>query len=136
MHRHRSAPLLVSAALLQLGCTYGIRPSGFTTPRTTQPITRVELQASGVRDPYDAVSLLRPGWLRPRVRTGRAEDRDGLPVVYAQNVRLGALHELADLCIDQIEEIRYVHPLDATTRWGMGHTDGVIEVIWVNQPYR
>jgi len=85
-------------------------------------------------DPYEAVKLLRPGWLRPRVRTGISEGFDGLPLVYTQNMRFGRLEELAGFRMEAIEEIRFVQPMDATTRWGMGHTSGVIEVIWVGQP--
>jgi len=57
-------------------------------------------------------------------------------LVYVQNMRFGAVRDLANFRMEAVEEIRYVRPLDATTRWGIGHTGGVIEVIWVNQPLR
>jgi hypothetical protein len=62
------------------------------------------------------------------------EGREGLPAVYAQHMWLGRLSALADMRMEAIQEIRYISPIDATTRWGIGHTSGVIEVIWVNQP--
>lgn len=134
MRHHHSLPLALSAALFAGACAATTGSPGFTTPMTRNSITRAELQACGMSDPYEAVKLLRPGWLRPRVRTSLSGDRDGLPLVYTQNMRFGRLDELAGFRMEAIQEIRFVHPLDATTRWGMGHTSGVIEVIWVDQP--
>ena len=48
-------------------------------------------------------------------------------------MRFGRLEELAGFHMEAIEEIRCVHPMDATTRWGVGHSSGVFEVIWVGQ---
>jgi len=97
------------------------------------PITRAEMEASGVSDPYEAVRLLRPSWLRPRVRTGTHESRDGLPTLYVQNMRFGSVYGLRDFRVEGIKEIRYITGLDATTRWGIGNTSSVIEVVWLNQ---
>jgi hypothetical protein len=100
------------------------------------PITRTELADCGVADTYEAVRLLRPGWLSSRVRTRPNQGSDGLPVLYAQNMWYGSAYDLQQFHMADIEEIRYVHPLDATTRWGTGHTDGVIEIIWLKRSKR
>jgi len=136
MRRYRSIALMVPAALLAVGCAGKTLAVGFTSHSSMSPITHAELEASGVLDPYDAVRLLRPGWLRPRVRTGHGDGRDGLPAVYVQNMRFGSVHELRDFRMERIQEIRFINPLDATTRWGKGHSSGVIEVIWLTQDYR
>jgi len=133
MLRFRSTTLLLFAILTAVGCAGTSASAGFPTRPTMGPITRAEMEASGVSDPYEAVRLLRPNWLRLRVRTATHGARDGLPILYSQNLRLGSIYGLRDFRIEGIKEIRYISGVDATTRWGMGHTGGVIEVIWVNQ---
>lgn len=133
MLRFRSTALLLFAILTAVGCVGTNGSFGFPTRPTMGPITRAEMEASGVSDPYEAVRLLRPSWLRLRVRTGTHGSRDGLPTLYSHNLRFGSVYGLRDFRMEGIKEIRYISAVDATTRWGIGHTGGVIEVIWVNQ---
>ncbi len=136
MLRYRSTTPLLFAALITVGCAGKTLPVGFTTPTTMSPITQAELEASGVSDPYEAVRLLRPNWLRRRVRTGKRGGRDGLPTLYVQNMRVGSVNGLRDFRMEGIKEMRYISGLNATTRWGVGNTSGVIEVIWLTQSER
>ncbi len=115
------APLLVSAALCS-ACA----PTSQTeeqAPRSSwSPITQSEIQQSVVGDAFEAVRLLRPRWLRPRMG-------DSAPLVYLHNQRYGGVEWLRVIRCENIYEIRYVNARDATMRWGMGHSAGVIEVI-------
>jgi opacity protein-like surface antigen len=45
------------------------------------------------------------------------------------NTSRGNIDGLANIPVALIEEIRYISPNEATSRWGTGHTAGVIEVI-------
>jgi len=131
MQRFPSVAISLSAALLVCGC---VSNASFRTTAPHSPkdvLTRAEIDANGVSDPLDAVMRLRPNWLRPKVRHST---HNGIPLVYAQNMPLGTVRELTSLRIEGIQELRYIRPVDATIRWGMGHTSGVIEVIWVGQP--
>ena len=136
MKQLHAIAISMSAALMVGACAPKASYRSFAPRMTTDAITLAEMESSGVSDPYEAVTLLRPNWLRPKVRLGTRGDRNGIPTVYAQSMRLGTIHELASLRVEGIQEIRYVNPIDATTRWGMGHTSGVIELIWVDQPQR
>jgi hypothetical protein len=54
---------------------------------------------------------------------------DSPPLVYMHNQRYGGVEWLRIFQSDNIAEIRYVNARDATTRWGTGHSGGVIEVV-------
>ena len=86
------------------------------------PITQSEIQQSVVGDALEAVQRLRPRWLRPRMG-------DSQPLVYMRNQRYGGIEWLRIIRCENVYEIRYVNARDATTRWGMGHSAGVIEVV-------
>lgn len=51
-------------------------------------------------------------------------------VAYVDDVRLGDLEQLRTVQRGTVREIRYIRgATDATTRWGTGHSNGVIQVI-------
>ena len=82
---------------------------------------------SGERTLFGAIERLRPRWLRVR---SVASIRGAAPIiVYHDNVRIGYIDVLQNLRIEGIQEVRFVNATDATTRWGMGVSSGVIEVI-------
>jgi hypothetical protein len=134
MRAHLAIIQPLSLTLLILACATAPRRAE-TTPHTLwDPITRAELAGTAIGDAYEAVQSLRPRWLRPRMTTGAD---NGLPLVYVHNMRCGSIYELQLFRVAGIREIRYVNARDATTRWGMGHSNGVIEVITVtDQPRR
>ena len=111
-----SAGTIVVAA-----CASGGQSSG---PRSgnRNVITAEELQQVDVSNAYQAIQRLRPMWLRSR-------SGGGDPAVFIDNVRAGDLNMLETLYLTNIQELRYVSPSDATTRWGTGYPTGAIEVI-------
>ncbi len=88
--------------------------------------------ATGERNLFDVIERLRPRWLRVRSVTSVR----GAPapiVVYHNNVRVGGIEVLYSMRIEGIQEARFISATNATTRWGMGHTSGVIEVTSTGQ---
>jgi len=91
-------------------------------------ITREQLLRTGASNADDAVRMLRPSFLRAH---GNATMRDpgGVPpVLYLDDTRLGGIEHLRDIDIEHVLEIRYVDAIEATTRFGQGHTGGAILV--------
>jgi hypothetical protein len=86
-------------------------------------ITAEELASlGGLGDVYDAIQRLRSTWFRTRSGTTA-------PVVVIDNVRAGDLEMLRSISTQNVQQLRYISPSDATTRWGTGYTGGAIEVI-------
>lgn len=85
-------------------------------------ISRDEIMERGdnASNAMQVVRRLRPAWL-----LARGPD----PVVYVDNVRRpGGVDALSNVPIGQIQLLEFIGASDATTRWGTGHTGGVIQV--------
>lgn len=91
-------------------------------------ITQAEIEYAQVSNAFDAIQRLRPRMLQKRM--GPATDRGEAAeiVVYVDGARYGFLDQLSNIPAEKIKEIRYLNPADATTRYGTGHTEGVILV--------
>ncbi|MEJ2217104.1 MAG: hypothetical protein P8099_10865 [Gemmatimonadota bacterium] len=127
--RHRySTPLLVLA--LVAGCASGGAGNGDSAPRARRSsdiITAEELQqATGLSTAYDAVQRLRPQFLRIRGPSTIA-GAEG-PRVYVNGMERGGVDALRQIGIMEVKEIRYINARDATTKYGTGVSQGVIEV--------
>jgi len=121
--------LLVAAMLLTLGGGTACASSGegSLSTRGSGDITREELEATSVDDAMEAISLLRPRWLRARpART----PNDPIPVVgvVIDNMARATRDDLASLPIGQVERISFMSAADATIRFGTGYTGGAIVV--------
>ena len=124
-----NAALLVAAALFALGGVASCASSGegSLSTRGSGDITREELEATSVDDAMEAISLLRPRWLRARpART----PSDPIPVVgvVIDNMARATREDLAQLSIGQVERISFMSAADATIRFGTGYTGGAIVV--------
>jgi hypothetical protein len=86
-------------------------------------LTAAEIQSSGRIRLLDAIEALRPRYLSTR----RSQARPA-PMVYLNNVRLGSPEQLSTLSTDGISEVRWLSAIDATTRYGTGHSGGAILV--------
>jgi hypothetical protein len=75
------------------------------------------------------VQQLRPNWLRSRSGTLRNSIGRTPPVVFLDGRRYGDLATLYEFWTQDIEEIRFLPPADATTRYGTGYTGGIINII-------
>ena len=78
---------------------------------------------------WDLVMNLRPSMLRTRGQgtsySGGATDL----VTYLGEMRLGAADNLKTVAREQIVEIRYWTPTEATQKYGIGHASGAIQVV-------
>jgi len=101
-------------------------------PRGDAVISAEELALNPGRSVYDVVVSLRPHWLTegrlrsPTEREGGGEA--GTLLVYVDGTRHGNLESLRQLMTSDVREVWYLNARDATSRYGTGHTAGVIEV--------
>lgn len=91
-------------------------------------ITLEEIRAAKnpTANAWDFLAVARPHFLRDR---GVGSFNDTSPVralVYLDGSMLGDLRTLRSINMSSVMEIRYMNGSDATTRYGMGHTGGVI----------
>ncbi|MFN2398061.1 MAG: hypothetical protein ABR543_05365 [Gemmatimonadaceae bacterium] len=124
------------AGSLVLGLTLAIACS--SAPRTRDAaesfgarelITSRELEAVHATDLGEAVRILRPTWLRGRGPQSIRAAVPSLPVVYVDGMRVGDAGWLRNIPTASAAEVRFISAADATTRWGNGHSSGVILVI-------
>jgi hypothetical protein len=122
--RTATSTIVVGLTLtVAIGCATVARPASDIAPPpwSAQAITAREIAtAASSTTAYEAIRRLRPTWL-----SGRGSGR---PVVYVDNVLSGEFEELYRIAPADIQEIQLFRGYDATTRWGTGHTAGVILV--------
>ena len=134
MHRrrhimHRSARfVVVLTIILSWGCSQ-TSSDGSPSPRRSNVISQEELVSSTATTAYEAVRQLRPQWLQSRGPDltsvgGRPSAR-----VAVDNVMRGGHDELNGFDVNNVWEIHFISASDATTRWGVGVSGGIIEVI-------
>jgi hypothetical protein len=123
------ATFLCALALLLVAGTVGCAASGERGPaRNPDLITRAEIEASSTRNAHDLVQQARPRWLSSRGASSLQQSGGDLPVVYIGEQRHGGLETLRGFDTDGIETLRYINAANATTRFGSGHTGGVIQI--------
>ncbi len=104
-----------------------------STPRSARSssadvaaITEEQLAERHYQNLYDAVLALRSNWLSTR---GTDSFRSPSQVlVYLDDSRLGGVESLSGLSTQGIASVTHLNGIDATARWGIGHSAGVIEV--------
>jgi len=129
--------LLGAIALAVLGCGGGgagtsAQPATATRTRgAANVITEAEINSGQYQNALEAVQNLRPSMLIPR---GVGSDATGLSaasipiIIYMDDVRLGEPSSLTNIPANRVKEIRFINARDATTRYGTGHSSGVILV--------
>lgn len=113
---------LVSAT----GCVMG----GQVSPPAgaSSVIGRDEIDTSPAANAYELVYQVRPMWLRGRGSPNLRGGAPVLPIVYIAHVRQGSVESLRGIATNGLLELRYLDATTATTRYGDGHSGGVIEV--------
>jgi outer membrane cobalamin receptor len=124
MATSRSVLILLSAAAI--ACA---PPSGKRSLRNTNVITRQELEASVAMTAYDAIQRLRPSYLRTRGAQTFDPSVSTQAAVYLDGQRYGDITALRSMPVHAIEEIQYLSPAAATSKYGTDHTAGVIELV-------
>jgi hypothetical protein len=90
-------------------------------------ITRAEILPA-MLSAYDVVQYRRPRWLLGRGTLPSDEGQPEAPLVYLEGVKYGNLETLRSINALEVAELRFLDARDATTRFGSGHTNGVIVV--------
>lgn len=117
--------LALVTSLAFTACAVGTLSSG--PSGTRDMITREELEELNADDVMEAISLLRPHWLRFRpMRTPGSPD-PAVGVVVDGQPR-GTRSDLAQIPIGTVERIEFMTAADATIRFGTGFTGGAIVV--------
>lgn len=106
--------------------THGRRPIMVGAGRDV--LTAAEIVASSVTDAYQAVTQLRPEFLRRRNHLQRATFAPIAVRVYLDELAFGNVESLRYIPLDRVRLIRYVSPTDADIRWGGSHPAGAILV--------
>lgn len=94
-------------------------------------LTAAEIVAARVTDAYQAVSQLRPEFLR---RRGGAAIPSFAPLavtVYLDELPWGNAESLRHIPLERVRLIRYLNSMEADLRWGGRHTAGAILVTTV-----
>ena len=141
-----SVTLVSSCVLAMAGCASSSPSTGDTAPGDVSPdLLRVavpvatspevlsgdEIRRTGAGNVWEALLKLRPLWLRARGGTGSmVSSRPTAPVVYVAGIPYGAPRTLQTMNVDQIRRVEFINASDATTRFGTGHSGGVI---WVDR---
>ncbi len=91
-----------------------------------ETLTQEQLAPNHFHTAFEAVAALRSNWfnVRPQSLLGLPEN----VTVYLDNIRLGNIDELQNIPINSVSYIRHFDAVEATTRWGLDHTQGVIYV--------
>jgi len=89
----------------------------------------ITTRAADASNALQVIQKLRPAMLRSRGSSDMTGGTESLPRVYVDNISYGGLDALTNIQSNQIKEIRFVSPRDATTQWGTGHMGGVILVL-------
>ena len=133
----RRSTILAPVVLIQLvGCAS--KPATGATPAATpavagrprqdqQLITRDVIIGTQYTNLYDVVLAMRPNWLRTRGSNDSAK-ADSLQV-YLDSQRVGGADELRNIPPMSVLSVRYYDPIAASSRWGIGHSAGVIFVL-------
>lgn len=127
----RFAPLilLIEMALASAGCASpGV--SGGNASRSASPgaVTGEELRQVSARNTYEALEQLRPIWLLPRPRSSLVFSLASRPVVYVSGIPHGPVSSLRGIEVNDVRRIDFMNAIDATTRYGTGHSGGIILV--------
>jgi len=133
MHR----PMLIAIVALGLAAcaTGGAATAGSRARGSGDVLTAEEIaKRPGITNAYDAVHLLRPAFLHSRGQTSlnaasTTGELEPLPAVFVDNQQFGSATSLREIPVSDVKEIRFISASDATTRWGTGYPNGVIQVV-------
>lgn len=90
-------------------------------------LTQDDLVDHRYENVLEAVQTLRSNWLNDR-----GPDSFASPShiwVYVDNTRVGDVQSLSQISTRYVASVRKVNGIDATARWGIGHSAGVISVM-------
>jgi len=96
-------------------------------PLDPQRLSREEMLEEHFTNVYDAVASLRSAWLTVR-GTDSFRQTSQIWVYYDEN-RLGGVDEMRSVLVNSVASVRHYDGVDATMRWGVGHSAGAIQIL-------
>jgi hypothetical protein len=118
--------LCASFVIASLGC-HGHQ----IAPLDPERLSREEMLKEHFTNVFDAVASLRSAWLTVR-GTDSFRQTSQIWVYYDEN-RLGGVDELRSVMVNSVASLRHYNGVDATMRWGVGHSAGVIQILSHNK---
>lgn len=123
-------PFLVAVlAFVLVGC--GARTEGERTGSARHQqnvITPEEIRTGPQSNAYDLVLALRPQWLRERGPTSLGGSANTQVRLYVDDVRVGNAADLRRIPVPSVASLRFMDPIEASSRWGFGHDNGAIMI--------
>jgi len=89
-------------------------------------ITEEQISSQHYQNLFDAVQALRSNWLQTRGTDSFVNPSQVW--VYLDNMRYGGVQTLANISPKGVISISHFNGVEATARWGIGHSAGVIYV--------
>jgi hypothetical protein len=96
-------------------------------PVDPERLSREEMLEEHFTNVYDAVVALRSGWLT--VRGTDSFSQTSQVWVYYDQIRLGSVDEMRSVLVSSVASLRHYNGVDATMRWGVGHSAGAIQIL-------
>ncbi len=117
---------LLASSLAACGARLGpARPAG----SRDNVLGHDQLAATNASNVYEAVQKLRPNWMSGRGPISASNPNESRANVYSGGVRVGDLSYLSSVRVDEVAELHYYDPGQASARFGMGNGGGVIELV-------
>jgi hypothetical protein len=119
-------------ALAPVAVTIALAACASRTPSTSTPmpsrevLTAADINGKGFNSVLDALQALRPHWLQTH-----GTDSFFTPSevrVFLDGNELGGTDALSIVQLASIVYIQHYNGIDATSRWGVGHSQGVIYI--------
>ena len=120
----RLLPRLLPAAFVitSLGCH-----APKIAPLDAERLSQEEMLREHFTNVYDAVAALRSAWLT--VRGTDSFQQTSQIWVYYDGTRLGGVDEMRSVIVSSVASLRHYNGVDATMRWGVGHSAGAIQIL-------
>ena len=96
-------------------------------PLDPERLSQEEMLQEHFTNVYDAVASLRSAWLTVR-GTDSFKQTSQIWVYYDAN-RLGSVDEMRSVLVSSVASLRHYDGVDATMRWGVGHSAGAIQIL-------
>lgn len=124
----RTRFLLLGLAVAFAGCASTGDTDGDQPQRDANRITLEEITVSYHTDAFRLVEALRPRWLASRGPMSFSDPDAGRLVVYLDGTRYGWAENLRELQTMNLERLEYLDGVQASARYGFGHSGGAILV--------